>query len=343
LSRALPLGRQTGLLAALLVVCAYLSLTEDVFLTWGNLMNIAKSNSVVLVLAIGATFVVISAGIDLSTASAAAAAGMVLGLTLEAGWGIVLVLAATVLFGLLLGLLNGVMIARLRIPFLVVTLGTLSIYQSFALIVNGGQTISLFGEPGFSVLGHFVNDDIGPFPILLVFDLVLLLVAAGVLRYTGFGRALFAVGSNPEAARLNGIDVARVVLITYAVAGVAAGLAAIVQVGRLTGASAQVDPTLLLTVIAAVLIGGTAYTGGEGGVLGTLVGVVFLGVVQNGLTLSDVSTFWQGTVSGVILIGAVGLDSLRRVPRRHQNGAHGEARRRGDAVRDRHRGLRWRR
>ena len=100
-------------------------------------------------------------------------------------------------------------------------------------------------------------------------------------------------------------------LLTYAIAGLAAGLASMVQVGRLTGASPQADPTLLLTVIAAVLIGGTAYTGGEGGVLGTLIGVLFLGVVQNGLTLSDVSSFWQGTVSGVILIAAVGLGVLR--------------------------------
>ena len=140
---------------------------------------------------------------------------------------------------------------------------------------------------------------------------MLLLIAGGVLRYTGFGRALFAVGSNPEAARLNGIDVGRIMLITYAIAGLTAGLASVVQVGRLTGASAQADPTLLLTVIAAVLIGGTAYTGGEGGVLGTLIGVLFLGVVQNGLTLSDVSSFWHGTVSGVILIAAVGLGVLR--------------------------------
>jgi ribose transport system permease protein len=304
-------GRYTGVLAALAVVCAYLALTEDVFLTWDNLMNVAKSNTVVFVLAIGATFVIISAGMDLSAASAATAAGMILGLTMEAGWGIVLVLAATLAFGVVLGLLNGLMITRLGISFLVVTLGTLAIYQSFALVVNGGQTISLFSKPGFPVLGDFVNDDIGPFPVLLVFDLVVLLVAGGVLRYTGFGRSLFAVGSNPEAARLNGIDVRRVVLIAYAIAGLAAGFASIVQVGRLTGASAQADPTLLLTVIAAVLIGGTAYTGGEGGVLGTLIGVVFLGVVQNGLTLSDVSSFWQGAVSGVTLIAAVGLGVLR--------------------------------
>ena len=309
--RRLSLGRYAGVLAALVVVCTYLSITQDVFLTWDNFMNIAKSNSVVFVLAIGATFVIISAGIDLSAASAATAAGMILGLTMEAGWNIVVVLAATIVFGSCLGLLNGILVTKLKISFLVVTLGTLSIYQSFALVVNDGQTITVFGKPGFPVLGAFVNDDLGPFPILLVFDVVLLLVAGGVLRYTGFGRALFAVGSNPEAARLNGIDVQRIILVTYAIAGITAALASMVQVGRLTGASAQADPTLLLTVIAAVLIGGTAYTGGEGGVLGTLIGVLLLGVVQNGLTLSDVSSFWQGSVSGVILIAAVGLGVLR--------------------------------
>ena len=315
------MGRYAGVLVALVLLCVYLSITQDVFLTWDNLKNIGKSNSVVLVLAIGATFVVISAGIDLSAASATAAAGMILGLTMDAGWSIVLALAATVLFGVLLGLVNGLLITRLGISFLVVTLGTLAIYQSFALIANDGQTITVFGKPGFSVLSDFVNDEIGPLPILLVFDLVLLLVAGAVLRYTGFGRALFAVGSNPEAARLNGISVGRIILITYGIGGLAAGLASIVQVGRLTGASAQADPSLLLTVVAAVLIGGTAYTGGEGGVLGTLVGVLFLGVVQNGLTLSDVSSFWHGTVSGAILIAAVGL----RVAHPSQSGDHGEA------------------
>ena len=312
------MGRPAGVLVALVLACIYLSITQDVFLTWSNFTNIAKANTVVFVLAIGATFVVISAGIDLSAASAATAAGMILGLTMDAGWSVVAVLAATVLFGVLLGLINGLLITRLRISFLVATLGTLSIYQSFALVVNDGQTISVFSKPGFSILSDFVNSEIGPFPILLVFDLVLVLISGGVLRYTGFGRALFAVGSNPEAARLNGIDVGRIVLAAYAIAGLAAGLASVVQVGRLTSASPQADPTLLLTVVAAVLIGGTAYTGGEGGVLGTVIGVLFLGVIQNGLTLSDVSSFWHGTVSGVILIAAVALGvrrgTWRRVP-----------------------------
>jgi ribose transport system permease protein len=309
--RTLSLGRYTGVVLALIVVSAYLAITEPVFLTWDNIVNIVQSNSVILVLAVGATFVVISGGLDLSVASATTATSMIFGLALHAGWALVPALVAAIAFGLMIGLINGVLIAKAHISFLVVTLGALSIWSSFALVVNGGQTVSVFSAPGFIPLKHFVNNDIGPIPILLLFDLALLLVASGVLRYTAFGRALFATGSNQEAARLNGISIARILIAVYAIAGLAVGIGAIVQVGRLSASAATTDPTLLLTVLAAVLIGGTSFTGGEGGVLGTVIGVVFLGVVQNGLTLSDVSTFWQGTVSGVILIAAVGLGVLR--------------------------------
>ncbi len=311
LLRRSAIGRYAGVLVGLLIVSIYLSITQDSFLTWNNITNIVASNSVVLILAIGATFVIISAGIDLSTVSAMAACALVFGLVLEAGWAAPLAIAATLAFGLFIGSLNGFMISKLKISFLVVTLGTLSIFQSFALVVNDGATISVFSTDGFGFVKSFVNGSIGPIPTLMIFNAVLLLIAGGVLRYTSFGRALFAVGSNPEAARLNGVNVAAVLLAVYAIAGLAAGLASIVQVGRLTGASPESDPALLMTVIAAVLIGGTAYTGGEGGVLGTMIGVLFLGVIQNGLTLSDVSSFWQGMVSGLILIGAVGLGMLR--------------------------------
>lgn len=325
LSRFSP-GRCTGVLVGLLVVCLYLAITEPAFGTWDNLMNIVKANSVMFVLAIGATFVIISAGIDLSVASATAASAMILGLTLRAGWGTIPAILATLAFGLGLGLLMGSMISWLKISFLVVTLGGLSIFQSFALVVNDGATISVFGQGSFDPIRAFVNNEVAGVPVLLLFDVALLLVAGGVLRYTRFGRALFAVGSNPEAARLNGINVGVILLVVYGIAGLTAGIASIVQVGRLTGASPESDPTLLLTVITAVLIGGTAYTGGEGGVFGTLVGVLFLGVVQNGLTLSGVSTFWQGMVSGLILIGAVGIEVLRRrgrLPRPRRGGPPG--------------------
>jgi ribose/xylose/arabinose/galactoside ABC-type transport system permease subunit len=305
------LGRYTGVIVALVIVGAYLTITQDVFLTWDNLMNIVKANSVIFVLAVGATFVVISGGIDLSAASMVTAVAMIFGLSLKAGWSLPLALIVTLAFGLAIGLLNGLLITRAKISFLVVTLGALSVWASFALVVNGGQTVSVFSVSGFGPIKDFVNNDIGPFPILMVFDLILALVAGGVLRYTTFGRALFATGSNEEAARLNGINIAAVLTAVYAIAGLTAGLASVVQVGRLTAASATSDPTLLLTVLAAVLIGGTSFTGGAGGIFGTVIGVLFLGVVQNGLTLSDVSSFWQGMVSGAILIVAVGLGVLR--------------------------------
>lgn len=311
LPQRLTLGRYTGVLVALFLVGLYLTLTQAAFLTWDNLMNIVKANTVVLVLAVGATFVVIAGGIDLSVASATTASAMIFGLTLQADWSLPLALVVTLAFGAAIGLINGVLIAKLKISFLVVTLGALSIWASFALVVNDGQTASVFESPGFGPIRDVVNNDIGPFPLLLVFCAIVVVIGGAVLRYTTFGRALFAVGSNEEAARLNGIKISWVLITVYCVAGATAAIASVVLVGRLTAAPATSDPTLLLTVLAAVLIGGTSFTGGEGGVLGTVIGVLFLGVVQNGLTLSDVSTFWQGTVSGAVLILAVGLGVFR--------------------------------
>jgi ribose/xylose/arabinose/galactoside ABC-type transport system permease subunit len=307
-----------GALISLILVGAFLTFTQPVFLTWPNMMNIIKSNSVVFILAIGATYIVISGQIDLSVSSATAATAMVFGLLLAAGLATLPAVLLALGFGLLLGVINGVLVAYLNISFFVVTLGTLSIFQSFALIVNSGTSVSVFSRPGFGPIYTFVNGSIGPVPIILIFNVALLLISAGVLRYTVFGRSLYAIGANREAARLNGINVPRTVLLVFMIAGLTVALASVVQVGRLTSATADVDATLLMTVLAAVLIGGTAFTGGEGGVFGTLVGVLFLGVIQNGLTLSGVSSFWQGLVSGGILIFAVWLGGVRQIQRRRR-------------------------
>lgn len=305
-----------GALVSILLVALYLSLTQEVFLSWANMMNIVRSNSVVFILALGATYVVIAGGIDLSVASLTAACTMVYGLILTAGLPAWPALLTIVLLGSALGALNGFLISYVRISFLVVTLGTLSIYQSFALILNSGTSISVFSMEAFKPLYDFVNGMIGPFPIILFFDLALLLIMGGVLKFTAFGRAIYAIGSNREAARLNGINVPLVIMLVFVIAGLTASLGALVQIGRLTSAGADVDPTILMTVLAAVLIGGTAFTGGEGGVFGTMIGVLFLGVIQNGLTLSGVSSFWQGLVSGGILIAAVWLGGARQIVRR---------------------------
>lgn len=308
---ALSLGRYAGVVVALVAVVVALTITQGSFLTWDNMKNIIGANSVILVLALGATFVVISGGIDLSTASMMTAASMVLAIAFKSGWGLVPAVVVALAFGAAAGFCNGFLIAKGKISFLAVTLGALSIWQSFALVVQEGQTVSVFSASSFTPIHNLVTNSIGPIPLLLIFDIVLLLVGGGLLRYSTFGRSLFAIGSNEDAARLSGINVSRVLILVYAVAGLAAGLACMVSVGRLTAGSPTPDPNLLLTVLAAVLIGGTSFTGGVGGVFGTAIGVIFLGVVQNGLTLSNVSSFWQGIVSGSILIIAVGLGVLR--------------------------------
>ncbi|MFW3171584.1 ABC transporter permease [Geodermatophilus sp. CPCC 206100] len=320
---SLHAGRSAGILIGLVAVCVYLGITQPVFLTWGNVTNIVQSNSVILVLALGATFVIIAGGIDLSAASALAVTGMVLAIGLEAGLGTTLSLLLTLAAGLLAGLVNGALISYLRISFLVVTLGTLSIFASLALVLNDGQTITTFGLEGFDPIYAFTLESVAGIPYVLIFDVAIVALGGFLLRYTAFGRAVFALGSNREAARLNGINVAATTLLVYVIAGLAAGLASVLSVGRLTAAAPTQDATLLLTVIAAVLIGGTAYTGGEGGVLGTVVGVLFLGVIQNGLTLASVSPYWRGTVNGLVLIVAVGIGVMRetgvlaRLRRRH--------------------------
>lgn len=307
----LSLGRYAGVLVALLGVAIYLTITQDSFLTWDNMKNIIGANSVILVLALGATLVVITAGIDLSTASLMTACSMVLAISFKSGWALVPAVVVALAFGSAAGFLNGALIAKAKISFLAVTLGALSIWQSFSLVVQEGQTVSIFSEKSFDPIHELVTNDIGPIPLLLIFDGILVLLFGGLLRYTTFGRSLFAIGSNEEAARLSGINVATVLIGVYTIAGLAAGLASMVSVGRLTAGSPTPDPNLLLTVLAAVLIGGTSFTGGVGGIFGTVIGVVFLGVVQNGMTLSNISSFWQGIVSGSILIIAVGLGVVR--------------------------------
>jgi ribose transport system permease protein len=312
LLRRASLARLAGVVVALLAICSYLWATEPQFMTSSNWSNIVESQAVVGILALGMTFVVLTAGFDLSVSSMTAAAAVFTGIVLEhgAGWPVAVLVAVG--SGVGLGLFNGSLIGFARIPFFVVTLGTLSIYQSVALLASGsGETISFLPFTKFNPVSNVVNGSTGPVPTILIVLVVMYLAGAFVLRYTGFGRSVYAVGSNRDAARLAGIPVTGTLVAVYTFAGLTVGLGALAQTGRLTAAAPTADPNLMLTVVAAVLIGGTAFTGGDGGLLGTAIGVLFLGVIADGLSLSSISSFWQGAVSGVILIVAVGLGVLR--------------------------------
>ncbi|WP_329140219.1 ABC transporter permease [Streptomyces sp. NBC_01476] len=312
------LGDTGGVLVALIVLVVVSSIAQPAFFTWPNLMNIVGANSVAMSLGIGSTFVIIAGGIDLSVVSMTAAAGMGLGLLLDSGAPTAVCVLGTLVVGAGLGVVNGVLISRLKISFLVVTLGMASIAASLALVVHNGSTVNVFAKPHFGPVHTFATGDVGSVPVILIFDVVLVLLAAGVLGYTRFGRSVFAVGSNAEAARLNGINVKNTTAIVYTLAGLGAGIGSVVQVGRLTGASPQIDPSLLNGVLAAVLIGGTSFSGGKGSIWGTVLGVLFLGVVQNIMTLADISSFWRQAVNGLLLILAVGLGAARWQSRRRR-------------------------
>lgn len=297
----------TGVIAGIVLLAVILTATQPSFATWGNFTNLISANSVTLVLAVGMTFVLLAGGIDLSVTAAAAATGIVFGSLLRAGADAFTAISLTLLVGIILGLINGVLISYAKISFLVVTLGTSSIFASLALILSDGSTINTFEYPGFGLVYEVVQGRVMGIPLLLFFDIALIAVAVFVLRSTAFGRSMYAVGSNEEAARLNGINVERTRLFVFTIAGFAAGLASLIQVGRVSGAAPTFDFNALLVVFAAVLIGGTSYKGGEGSVMGTVLGVIFLGMIQNGLTLSGIPSFWQGAVNGTVLILAVSL------------------------------------
>ncbi len=311
LRKRLSLGSATGAVIGLVGVIIYLAIAEPLFLTWENLFNIFRAQSVIFILAVGMAFVILTGGLDLSIASNTAFAAMTLGMLLKAGWHWVPAGLVVMAVGSALGLINGLLIGKGKISWFVATLGTMSVYASIVLVATGGTTISLFTVPSFGAISTLANEDIGPIPIMLIVIVALYLLTWVVLHRTRFGRAIYAVGSNPEAARLNGLNVAWITVGAFVIAGLMAGLAGVVQAGRLSAAVPTVDPNQMLAVAAAVLIGGMNLKGGEGGVLGTFLGALLLGVIQNGLTLMGISAFWQGTVTGTILIAAVGLAVAR--------------------------------
>ncbi|AWB93718.1 ABC transporter permease [Aeromicrobium chenweiae] len=300
-----------GALAALLVMVVYLSVTQEFFLTKANILNVLSGNSAMMITAIGLTFIVLSAGFDLSVGAIYAAAGYVAFRTLDAGLPPIVALIFGALMGMFLGgAVNGVLIGRLRLNFFVVTLGTSSLFTGALNVVTNGKTSSI-DEPDSSLFYWLGNGSIATIPIPVVLSLVVLLISLYVLRFTSFGRAIYAVGGNPEAARLAGINVSWVYVCVYGVGGLLAATAGMVDASRLASASPTAGASLALTAGAAVLLGGTSFYGGMGGVGGTVIGVLLIAVLQNGLGLMGVSAFWQGVVTGIVLIVAVLLDKLQ--------------------------------
>jgi ribose/xylose/arabinose/galactoside ABC-type transport system permease subunit len=318
------LGVLTPIIFLILLILIFSSLHPR-FLHPLNIFNVMRQISITGLIALGMTFVIIVRGIDLSVGSLIALCGLVgaviakgglverfsVGLDTELANPWYWALAGSVLIGLLAGTLNGVCITKLKVPAFVVTLGGLSAYRGTALIVSDGGPISGFNE-AYRWIGQ---GKIGMVPIPVIIFLVFIVLCHIVLKYTVYGRYIYSVGGNPEAARLSGINIDLIITSTYIITGFFVGLSAFILSARLNSSEAVAGMGYELNVIAIVVVGGTSLFGGMGSILGTIIGAMLFGVLQNGLVLLNVSSYIQQIIIGIILVLAVTFDKFSKSAR----------------------------
>lgn len=294
-----------GLLLALVVMVIVLASISDRFLTTSNIINVLRQISVNAIIAFGMTVVIIGAGIDLSVGSLLALVGVIAALMVTTtSLPVWLVLLLAVLIGTALGAINGAFVGFAGVAPFIVTLAGLTIFRGATLVATDGRPVSGL-PPVFTTIGYGTFLGI-PLPIWIMLGVLLLTYV--LLRHTALGRAVYAVGGNPEAARLSGIPVRRILTFTYAFSGFAVAIAAIVLTGRLNSAQPTAGVAFELDAIAAVVVGGTSLAGGRGGVWGTLVGALIIGVINNGMNLMNVSSFYQQIVKGGVILAALLID-----------------------------------
>jgi ribose/xylose/arabinose/galactoside ABC-type transport system permease subunit len=317
-------GGRGGALVILLALVAAFSFASENFLTDNNLRNILRQYSVPAILAVGQTVVIVSAGIDLSVASTAALSGSVMGvLYAHEGWPEPLALLMGLASGFAVGAVNGFVITKLHVPDFIATLGAFAAIRGVALLVTDGLPVPDYTK---AQEGRTVPDSVSTLGADSVLSIPLIaLVAAGcaligwfVLSRTTLGRSAYAIGGNREAARVSGIRVERTKWAIYVFSGLMAAVAGFMLTGRQGSANALMGEGMELQSIAAVVVGGTNLFGGEGTIGGTIIGVLIIGVLNNGLNIVGVSDFWQRVVNGSIIVAVVALDQWRRRASRRQ-------------------------
>lgn len=297
------------IIVAFIAICLFLTIMSPRFLTVKNLLNVLIQSTTMGVVAVGMTFVIVTGGIDLSVGAVVA-----LGAALGAGamrsgvpFGISIILIIGI--GTLFGLIQGFLISYVKMPAFIATLGGMSIGRGIMMVYLQGRTIS--GVPlEFQFLGN--GYIFGVIPCAVVILIIVFAIGYYVLRYTAFGRAVYALGGNREATELSGINIKRIETLTYAISGMAAGLGAVVLTARLGSAVPTAGEGLEMEAISAVVIGGASLSGGRGSVMGTLVGILLLGVLNNGMNLLNIDPFYDGVVQGAVILIAVFVDTLKK-------------------------------
>lgn len=291
--------------AVLFILMVFLS---NSFLTVNNLTNVARQVSINAIIAVGMTCAILTGGIDLSVGSVMALSGTVTAGLMITGLPMPLALLAGLLIGMLIGAINGACVAYARMPPIIVTLASMSIARGLALIYTGGYPVSGLPDP-FAFFGR--GEVLGlQVPILIM--IVIYLIAYALLNHMSFGRYVYAIGGNEEAARLSGIRISRYKLLVYVISGLTAALAGLVLTSRLMSGQPNAGEGFELDAIAAVVLGGTAITGGKGAIIGTLVGAMMLGILNNGLNLLGVSPYVQNVIKGGIILAAIYISAEKR-------------------------------
>jgi ribose transport system permease protein len=307
--RELLSNQAFSMLLILIGFWVVLAIISPYFLTVSNIFEITLQTSVIAIIALGETFVIISGGIDLSVGSVFACSAVVGGLVFAATQNLFLSIIVTIGFGALLGCVSGVFITKLKVPPFIATLGMMGIARGFALIFSGG--IPIFNlDDRFKWIGQ--GKVLGVIPVPTIILACVLIIALIIEKNTRFGRFTFSIGSNAEASRLSGIKVQRMTVGIFMLSGLLCGLASLIEAGRLGTVQPAGGNGYELLAIGAVVIGGTSLFGGEGSVLATIIGAIIVTTIRNGLNIIGVNAFWQLVVNGLVIIGAVSVDQLRR-------------------------------
>jgi Ribose/xylose/arabinose/galactoside ABC-type transport systems, permease components len=299
--------KEVGVIIPIIVAAIIFGVINPDFFSFENIINVLRNSSFTFITAIGMTYVLITGSFDLSVGSQMACGGLFTGLLMLAGVPTWLAIVIGILSGVVLGSINGYVIEYLKVPPMIATMSTMMIYRGIVYVVLKGEPLYPLPKD-FAILGQ---NDFLKIPYIIIITVVLGIIAGLILKYTVFGRMIYAVGGNGESARLSGIPVRRVKFITYILIGALATFTGILYASRFGSVQSAVGSGSEMIMIAAAIIGGTSILGGSGTIFGTVLGSIFMNMITNGMTLAKISPYYQSIVIGLIIIFAVSLDQIR--------------------------------
>jgi len=307
--RRITAWREFNVVLAVIALSAILAVSSPAFLTTANLFSVMRAFSLTAIMAVGQTMVILTGGIDLSVGSTMGLAGLLTAMMIRDGYPVNLAVAGGLLTGCAVGLANGLMVAKLQLPPFIATLGTLSMGRGLMYWITHGWPITLSFEHPFLALGQGY---VGPVPVPVIVMLLLMITASFFLSRTSTGRYVYAVGCNEQAARFSGIRVNGIKILVYTLSGLCCAVSGLILLARMVSAQPMAGLGYELPVIAAAAIGGTSLMGGEGTILGTLMGAALMGILQNGMVLVGIDTYAQQAITGAVIVIAVTLDQWRK-------------------------------